>query len=436
MSTKFFRENYHVYLPLLLLPVIVFYKVTGHQFMTGWDDSWMVLNQRTIGGIHYYNLVAIFSETHLGQYSPVNQLTYSVIYSIFGAKSGVFHLASVLYHAINACLVYAFVKTLLGLRERENAKLVTATAFITALLFAVHPVNVEAVAWISASKASLYTLFGLSALLCYLYYLKSARKGSLLGSFVFFLLSFGCKEQAIALPLVLPLIDRFTGRNLRDKKVWLEKIPFFAFVLLGGLFTLSLRNHDYIAQFAGYPLWQRLVFACYAITEYLTKFIIPTNLMYIYPFPMVPGEPLPVQYFIYPFAIVVMAIVVIYYYRKQAILIFGMLFFLINVSSTLHFVSMSRITISADRWVYLSGVGFFMMASWYGVRFFMQQSKSKKMLICTVFGVYLLYLAGYAVKRSEVWHDSRTLKKEVRELLEKRKEYLELQELQEKLEEL
>jgi len=58
------------------------------------------------------------------------------------------------------------------------------------------------------------------------------------------------------------------------------------------------------------------------------------------------------------------------------------------------------------------------------------------MLICTVFGVYLLYLAGYAVKRSEVWHDSRTLKKEVRELLEKRKEYLELQELQEKLEEL
>jgi len=155
---------------LFSLPIVVYFSVVGHEFIIGWDDGWMVLNHYTIGGLNSFNLAAIFIETNQGQYSPVNQLLYTIIYSIFGADPSAFHLANVLYHAINVCLVFAFVKMLLGFREKGDAKTVTVTAFVTALLFAVHPVNTEAVAWISASKAPLFTLFGLLGFICYMKY--------------------------------------------------------------------------------------------------------------------------------------------------------------------------------------------------------------------------------------------------------------------------
>ena len=201
MNKQTSLSGFAVYALLFVLPVILYISVAGHEFMKSWDDSWMVFNRHTTDGLNLQNLFAIFSETNQGQYSPINQLTYTVIYSIFGADPRAFHLASLLWHAINVCLVFAFTKTLLGLRERENMKMVSTAAFLTALLFAVHPVNAEAVCWISASKVPTCAMFGLSGLLCYLHYIKSGGKAWFVFSIVFFVLSFGCKEQAAALPL-------------------------------------------------------------------------------------------------------------------------------------------------------------------------------------------------------------------------------------------
>ena len=411
-----------IYVPLFVIPIIVYFSVTGHQFLTSWDDAWMVLNNYTIGGLSFSNIGKIFSESNQGQYSPLNQLIYNVIYIWFGSDPFFFHLTSVLWHAINVCLVYAFVKSLFGLRENGgNVKLIQITAFLTALLFAVHPVNTEAVAWISASKIPLYTLFGLSGLLCYMRYLKSGKKRWLAVTFVLFVLSFLSKEQAIIIPFVMPLIDWFAGRNLWDKKLWIEKIPFLALALTGGFYTLTLRNIDLVEYRAGYPLWQRMVFACYAITEYLTKLIVPLKLMYLYPFPMAPGELLPHRFFLYP-VIVAFIVGLLIYYRKYKVLVFSALFFLLNVSLTLHIISMSRSTIVADRYIYLSCIGFFAPTFWYGAQYVMRLSKYKKIFACILFGAYLLCLTGYTIKHSEVWHNNDTLKKEVRELLDKRKE--------------
>ena len=415
------KHTFSLYALLFLLSAVVYFSVSGHGFMTAWDDQWMIFNKYTFGGLSVQNLSALFSETYQGQYSPINQLSYTVLYAVFGANPQAFHLASLLWHLVNVCLVFAFVKTLLNLRESENTGQVSGTAFLTALLFALHPINTEAVAWISASKVPLYAMFGLSALLCYMHYLKSGSKFSFSGSIVFFLLSFGCKEQAFVLPLAVLLIDWFSGRDFRDKKLWIEKLPFLALMLLGGIFTLSLRSPELIQYRAGYPLWQRLIFACYALTEYLTKLAVPLNLMYVYPFPMAPGYPLPVRFLIYPLIVSALAGVVVYY-RKHAVPVFGALFFLLNLSLSLHLVSISRVTIVADRYVYLSGIGFFMVLSWYGLKFFSTLSKLwKKILLCCTFAVYLLYLAGYAQKRSLVWQDNDSLKKEMRELLDKRK---------------
>ena len=233
MKQKTLPVKISVYASLFLLPIIVYFSVSDHQFMMAWYDQWMVINRYTIGGLDVHNISAIFGETYHGQYAPVNQLIYTVLYKIFGADPKTFHLANLFYHAINVCLVYAFVRTLLGFRERENTWLVSITAFLTAVLFAVHPINTEVVAWVSASKVSLYVIFGLSGLLCYMRYLKSGNKIMFAITVVFFIMAFGCNEQALVLPLIVPLIDWFAGRDFRDKKCWLEKIPFLLIALAG-----------------------------------------------------------------------------------------------------------------------------------------------------------------------------------------------------------
>jgi len=202
---------------------------------------------------------------------------------------------------------------------------------------------------------------------------KTGKKGKYVMTFVLFVVSFLCKEQAIVIPIATLFIDWFAGRNFRNKTVWLEKIPFLLIVVLGGLYTLSLRNIGWIEHYVGYPVWQRLVFASYSITEYLTKLIISTNLMYVSPFPMAPGDSLPQRFLIYPVIFTALVGAAIYY-RKYRVMVFGALFFLLNVSLTLHIISMSRITIVAD-----------------------------------------------TMKHLDVWGNNDTLKKDVRDLLEKRK---------------
>ena len=218
MKSRILLSNYSVYTLLFLLPLIVYHALAGFEFLTAWDDGWMVFNRHTTDGLGLRNLADIASETNQGQYSPVNQLIYTILHSIFGLDPLAFHLMSVLYHAINTCLVYAFVKALLGLRERENVKMISTTAFISAILFAVHPMNIEAISWISASKIPLYTLFGLSALISYMRYLKTGKLGSYALSFVLFVLSFLCKEQGCIIPIAALFIDWYARRNFRDKK--------------------------------------------------------------------------------------------------------------------------------------------------------------------------------------------------------------------------
>ena len=145
--------------------------------------------------------------------------------------------------------------------------------------------------------------------------------------------------------------------------------------------------------------------------------------MHLYPFPVETGFPLPFRFFIYPVVIAVMAGIVAYY-RKHMVFVFGVMFFLLNVSLTLHPLLTSRVVITADRYVYLSAVGFFMTVVWYGVKYFMQLSKYGKILICTVFFACFSFLTVSTVKRSEVWRDDDTLKRELRELLEQRKSSL------------
>jgi hypothetical protein len=131
---------------------MVYFPVLHHRFLHLWDDQWMVINFYTSGGFTWENIRSVFTEFYYGQYSPVNQLNYIVLYSLFGYNPFWFHLASLLWHSGNVVLVFILIRKLADYSRQVKKENISPVALSTALLFAIHPTAVEAVAWVSASK--------------------------------------------------------------------------------------------------------------------------------------------------------------------------------------------------------------------------------------------------------------------------------------------
>ena len=420
------------YLLIGLACLLVFAPVAFLDFQRGWDDGWMVMNRYTLAGFTPNNLKAVFTEFYAAQYGPINEVIYMAIYAVFGYNPMVYHLYPLVLHIANACLVMLFVRRLIEGRVDETTA--RRVSFATALLFAVHPLQVESIAWISASKIPLYTLFGLLFMLTYIRYVRTEKAGFYIGAFLLFACSFGSKEQSVALPFLLPLIDWALNRtplacgenpegNRVAKKSWgyllLEKAPFVLFALFAGLYTYANQSASVIERWAGYPFDQRMVFACYSIVEYLGKIVFPVNLLYLYPFPMAPGKELPAVLFAYPVVVIAATAVLVKILRKKDWpAVFGILFFLVNMVLMLHFVAMSRFSIMADRYVYLASVGIFFIAAWYVVPWLQKMASGGKKWIFVFVASYVLYLGGYAHFRTYAWKNSETLKKEFKELID------------------
>jgi hypothetical protein len=425
-------KNKEFYLPLILVAAasVVLFPILGNELLRGWDDYWMVVNKYTQPNFAWDNIVSIFTDTPSGQYAPVNQLCYTTIHYICSYNPVGYHLYSLLVHTGNVLLVYLLIDRLLtAKKETASCLAVTETlavtgkgkmvAFFTALLFAVHPLCVESVAWVSASKVLLFSFFTLSAMLTYLHFLQNGKIRNYIFAFGLFVLACGSKEQAVTLPFGLLLIDLTLKRNFKSKNVWVEKLPFLLFAIAFGLFTTTLQNPELITNRAGYPLMQRIPLACYALTEYIVKLLIPYKLLYLYPFPMSPGDALPLRFWFY-LGLIPIVIGGLWRYRKNWPLVFGVLFFLLNIALTIHIAPMSRYALVADRYVYLPSIGIFFIMVWYAVDYLNNKISIKLKWIYIPVIFYFLYLGIYAHQRTYVWHDSSTLKQEMRDLIQER----------------
>ena len=163
---------------LVLITVFSFISILNHGFLFEWDDHWVVLNQYTYAGLNPRNLWKVLTEFHQGQYAPFNELSYILVHAVFGYSPMAFHAASLLWHTANTVLLFLFLNRLLKMIPSNPLAGQSANiAWICALLWAVHPVNVEPVAWISASKILVYAFFYLAALLLYLHYIEDPRIG-------------------------------------------------------------------------------------------------------------------------------------------------------------------------------------------------------------------------------------------------------------------
>jgi len=330
---------------VVIITAIAFIPSLSNGFVD-WDDPHYVTGNDAIRDLSLRNLGKIFTSSFIGCYCPLAISSYAVEYHFAGLNPFVYHLDNYLMHLMATALVFCFIYLL----SRK-----TDIAFLSALLFGIHPLHVESVAWVAERKDLLCAIFYLLALITYLVYLKKKKAQYYYLVFLCMMLSLFSKPMAVTLPLIFMLLDYFNDRKI-DKRSVLEKIPFFAVALIFGIGNLYFQ-----AKFGATGLTEGLSFRVYfflkAIVFYLGKIFAPLNLSAMYPYYHVTPERFSeVKYYI---MILLFLFAVVFLSRKYSKkVIFGSAFFIITILPVLKIVPAGEVFV-ADRYMYLPSIGIF-----------------------------------------------------------------------------
>lgn len=401
---------------LVVLCWIVFSPILENGFILKWDDQWQVTNAYTASEWTINNVAHIFCYAYNGQYSPLNQLMYKGIYSIGGFNTVLFHATSILLHGINACLVYCLTYKLLNDLSRFTELNILLTSFLMSVFFIVHPLQVESVAWISASKILLSSLFYLAACLVFVRFLANKEKWhEYLLSYILFVLGLLSKEQTVVLPLMLVLFCHWYGLKIMDRKVCKWLFPFvITSVAFGLIFIFVTRSDAATGNSTSFTMVQRVVFACYAVAEYICKAVVPYNLHFKYFYPLQSDGTVPYWLFSYPL-LIASAIVCLYpSVRSNRSIRYGLSIFLVHIFLVLGIIPMGRQHVVADRYMYLPiiGIGYiwangFIQTNWKKI------SQRMPMYAYIMVLSWISILAVYSNCRCRMWKDSETIYSEI-----------------------
>jgi tetratricopeptide (TPR) repeat protein len=371
---------------LLALTAVVFGPMLSNG-LTNWDDQFYVIDNLLLRGPDWKG---IFTQPVVSNYHPLTILTLALNYQLSELRPFSYLLVNLLFHLANVALVFYFIWRIADRRAW--------VAGFVALIFAVHPMHVESVAWVSERKDVLYTFFYLLALLRYWTFLETGKRRDWWLTFGFFALSLLSKPAAVVLPLVLLLLDYWRGRAW-TRNVLLEKLPFFAVSLAFGIGTVMIQTKA-IASMEAYSLLDRFFFACYSLVTYFTRFFVPYPLSAFHPYPAI-GE-LGTAIRLAPLGLLVLAGAVWLLRRNRAV-VFGMLFFVVNLLLVLQFVAIGN-TLISERYTYVPYIGLA-----FALAMLLAERPALATLRWGALAAAALVFGWMARERTGVWKNSETL---------------------------
>ena len=347
------QENRLWLLGFSVLLVLIAYLPVFTAGFVNWDDDDYVVKNTVIRS--FANMKEIVTGPVQGNYHPLTMFSLALNYAVSGLKPFSYHFINLLLHLMNMVLVY-----LLASRLSNNNSIIS---FATALLFGIHPLHVESVAWVSERKDVLYAFFFLLGLLSYCkYILKGMRKDYLL-TFTWFVLSILSKPAAIIFPVALFTFDFFYRRK-PAMKIFLEKIPFFLIAAIFAYLTLTAQKTVGATDNTEvFTIGDRILFAFYGYAAYFFKMILPVNLVAFYPTPPV-NEPLPAYFYAAPLFFIATVVVCLLTWKKNRVITFGFAFYFVNILLVLQLVVVGSALI-AERYTYIPLIGLFFIAGWY-----------------------------------------------------------------------
>jgi protein O-mannosyl-transferase len=360
-----------------------------------WDDPQYILDNPLMNA----PLKVIFSSQgyYLANYHPLTILVYTLEHKFFGVDMMGYHAVSLLFHIANSVLVFFFIYYLLS---KKNVMI----PLVTALLFGVHPMHVESVAWASELKDVMYTFFFLASLICYVLYLQKGRQLKYLGyALALYLVSLLSKGQAVTLPLCFLLVDFLFKRKISTGMVS-EKIPFFILSAIFGVVALKAQGSAIVYNYS--DVFHTFFWGFYALCLYLIKFILPINLSGLYPYPSTPERTMPLIVHLAPVIVAVLVFVIYKLFRKNRFVLFGLLFFFANIVTVLKFIPVAD-AIIADRYSYIPYIGLFFIVGYGFNKLLNNPAYQPRKKIIQYGGIALLVvLSSLTWARTMVWKDS------------------------------
>ena len=323
--------------------MLVFSRAIGNDFVNYDDPVYVTENPRVQAGLTPEGIRWALTTGAAANWHPLTWISHMVDWSVFEEDPHGHHAVSVVWHALNAILVFVLFRRL------TNAFWLSA---FSAALFAWHPLRVESVAWIAERKDLLSGFFGLFALWAYVVYAQQHRAkwytGSALGTFALGLLA---KPMLVTLPLIMLLLDIWPLQRFHSAPR-LEKLPFFLLAAASCAITLTVQ-HAGGSISRVLPLRARIANAFVAVLGYLEKFVWPNDLAVLYPHPgFWPATTIVASVLLF----VLLTAAALSQFRHRPWLAIGWFWFLIMLLPVLGFVQVG-LHYMADRYTYLPILG-------------------------------------------------------------------------------
>ncbi|MBT0666518.1 tetratricopeptide repeat protein [Geobacter pelophilus] len=386
----------------------VYGPILGHEFLGNWDDNRYILENFDVQGISWLRIKAVFSRYYVGNYAPVQMLSYMLDYLLWGLWPGGYLLTNLLLHLAASVLLYRFF---FQLTEERLA------AWSGAALFLLHPVQVETVAWISQRKNLLAMLFFLGAWDCYRLYRDSiSQRGRLYfaASVVALLLAVLSKSIAVIFPVVILIYDNcYPSLSARFKV--LDKVPYLLVAVAAAALAVLSQTPNYTewgagggrAGYHGGSAMATFLTMLPVFCSYIRLIVWPFNLSALYD----PAIHKSIDAYVLAAALVLSVICFLLYrlYKYDRRIAFWPLLAIVALLPVSQIVPL--VTLINDRYLYFPMIGVAALLA-YGVKLAGVRWPGRLRPIIISLTILLFFLAGVSMQRIDVWRNGISLWKD------------------------
>jgi len=399
----------------------VYWQVLGHDFIAFDDDLYVTENKVVQEGLTWRGIKWAFTTNQAYNWHPLVWISHMLDWQLYQSKPAGHHFTNVLFHIANTLFLFLVFSRMTGSLWRS--------AFVAAL-FALHPVHVESVAWVSERKDVLSTFLWILTMWFYVRYVRRPRFGTYLPIMLALALGLMAKQMLVTLPLVLLLLDywpleRFAlGLKKRDlgpkderkgrfgtasfSHCFLEKLPLLALSAAASVIVLVVQSKAKLVKSAiAIPFGYRLGNALVAYAQYIRKMFWPADLGILYPHP---ETNLPMQQVLAASLLLLcVSIVVIWSFRSRRWLAVGWLWYLGTLVPVIGLVQVG-LQAMADRYTYVPLIGLFIIIAW-GAAELLAKQRYRNIVLATAAMTVLSALTAVTYRQLSYWQNSITLYK-------------------------
>ncbi len=425
------KTTWAVSVSAALITFVAYLPALRNDFLTTWDDGSYILGNLHIRSLDTALFKWAFFSFSVHNWHPFTWISHALDYAVWGLNPAGHHLTSILLHAINTALVVFLIVRLLeagkdratdaGTREFLTERALFIIAGTTGVLFGLHPLHVESVAWVAERKDVLCALFFLMSVIWYTEYATSghALREKVFASFLsrhylfttgFFVCALLSKPMAVTLPVVLLILDWYPLGRIRSLKSFIEaaieKAPLALLSLLSSIVTIAAQQAGGAIRPASViPLSDRIPVAAAAVLAYLGKMIRPLNLVPYYPYPPA-GAGLSLPYLLAVAFVIGITAACVFLARKQKVWLAAWGYYAATLIPVVGIVQVGE-QFMADRYTYLPSLGPFLLAGFFAVwTYGTVKTKKAGAIAAAGFVLVCLALALLTVRQIAVWRNS------------------------------